>query len=392
MRACAALVGLPEADLLRLKVELDGLGGVTVGRKFTRYPEVDEMVRFLRATDPDILFVSTVVPAQMELAVARATQTLPKVQIVLVDSLLHSETLKRAMQMGVRECLTIPFTREELRGVVERSMSRREKASITGIGTNCMYSFLPVCGGSGASILAAQTALSLPADPTHRSLLIDADLDAGILHFLLKVQSPYSLIEALERVDQLDEHLWPQLVATRGDLDVMQTSDFGGDYHPDLRRLQNLLAYARRQYSAILVDLPAAINRLTTEVMQQSKAVFLVTTPELASLQMARRRWRALQELQLGHQVRLLVSRVEKKQKGAIPMEQIPSVVGLPIPAIFDNDYAEVQKAVITGGRLPVSRPLGRQIANLAEALPRDTVAVEPPKKHRFLEVFSLAR
>ena len=125
MKACAALVGLREADLLVMEEQLDRLGGVTVGREFTHYPEIDEMLRFLRATDPDILFVSTAVPQQMEVAVAQATQTLPNVQIVLVDSRLDSHTLKRAMQMGVRECLTIPFTPGELRGVVERSMARR---------------------------------------------------------------------------------------------------------------------------------------------------------------------------------------------------------------------------------------------------------------------------
>ncbi len=392
MKACAALIGLPEADLLRMEAMLDRLGGVTISRLFSGYPEPDELGRFLRAAEPDLLFVSTSVPAEMERTVTQATQAWANVQIVLVDSELTSTTLKRAMQMGVRECLTIPFSSGNLRGVIERSMARRGRASINGVGANCMYSFFPVCGGSGASILAAQTALSLPGDATHRSLLIDADLDAGMLHFLLKVQCPYSLIEALEQVDQLDGRLWPQLVATRGNLDVMQTSDFGGDYHPDLRRLQSLLAFARTQYSAILVDLPASFNRLTTEIMQQSKAVFLVTTPELASLQMARRRWRTLQDLQLGHHVRLLVSRVDKKQKGAISMEQIPSTVGLPIHAVFANDYEEVQQAIITGDRLPLSRPLGRQIAALAEALPQDSAAVEPPKRHRFLEVFALTR
>ena len=350
------------------------------------------MGRFLRASDPDIMFISTGEPARMEATVVQALQTLPNVQIVLVDATGASNTLRRAMQLGVRECLNVPFSPDDVRGVVERSAQRLGNSPNGSAGTNCLYSFLPACGGVGASILAAQTALHLPTDASHRSLLIDADLDAGMIHFLLKVQNPYSLIEALERVDQLDEHLWPQLVATREHLDIMQTSDFGGDYHPDLRRLQQLLAFARRQYSSIVVDLPAAINRLTTEIMQQSKAVFLVTTPELASLQMARRRWRALQELQLGHHVRLLVTRVEKKQKSAILMEQIPSVVGLPVHATFDNDYDDVQKGIITGGKLPAARPLGRQIANLAGSLPREGLSVAPPKKHRFLEVFALAR
>ncbi len=73
-------------------------------------------------------------------------------------------------------------------------------------------------------------------------------------------------------------------------------------------------------------------------------------------------------------------------------MEQIPSVVGLPVHATFENGYDDVQKAIITGGKLPTDRPLGHQVANLAGSLARDGMSVSAPKKHRFLEVFALAR
>ena len=178
-------------------------------------------------------------------------------------------------------------------------------------------------------------------------------------------------------------------VVGHGHLDVIQAGN-SGDYHPDVGRLQTVLAFVRRQYSTILIDLPGGINRLSTELMQQSKVVFLVTTSEVASLHMARRRWRTLRDdLQLGDRVRLLVNRVEKKSR--ISMDELASAVGLPVHASFVNDYAEVQKAILVGGRVPSSRPLGQQLTVFAESLFKDPAPVSPVKKHRFLEAFALS-
>jgi pilus assembly protein CpaE len=351
------------------------------------------MQRFLRAVAPDVLFVSTALPMQMEAAVDQAIRILPNVQIVLVDSAAQPETLRRARRLGVQECLTIPFSTDDLHGVIERSLTRRANMPAGNAGTNCLYSFLPARGGVGSSFLAAQAALSLPVNAAHRGLLIDADLDGGMIQYLLKcplppwaanVENPQSLIEAMERVEQLDEHLWPRLVTGHGHLDVMQAGDSGGSYRPDPERLQDVLAFARRQYSVILVDLPAVINRLSAELILQSKAVFLVTTQEVASLHRARRRLRALEDLQPKDRVRLLVNRVDNK--GGTPMDEVASIVGIPVDATFVNDYAAVQQAILAGSRLPVSRPLGRQLTDLAASLPADPVPVQPPRKLRFVE------
>ena len=383
------MLGLVEAELELVKNLLSSLAGVTMGRGLAYYPEKSELVRFLGTDSPDVLFISTRLPMQMEAAVVQARQVLPDVQLVLVDSAAQPETLGRAMQLGVRECLSTPLRAEDVRGVIERSLSRRGRAPSPSVGTDSLYSFLPARPGVGASILAVQAALSLPTDATHRGLLIDADLEAGMVQFMLQSQNPHSLIEALEVVRELDDYLWTQLISEHGHLDVIQAGN-SGDYHPDLGRLQTVLAFVRRQYSTILIDLPGGINRLSTELMQQSKVVFLVTTSEVASLHMARRRWRTLRDdLQLGDRVRLLVNRVEKKSR--ISMDELASAVGLPVHASFVNDYAEVQKAILKGGRVPSSRPLGQQLTVFAESLFKDAAPVSPVKKHRFLEAFALS-
>ena len=391
MTASTAMIGLPELELTPLKQTLSLFGGIKIGRHISHYPDHVEMGRLLRATNPDILFISTALPDEMETAVMQTYDLSPNIEIIIVDGGGQSNALKRAMQLGVRECVSLPFHEEDVKGAVERCMKRRTNVANEGPASNCLYSFLPARGGVGASFLAMQAALYLPVDAKHRGLLVDGDLDAGMIHFMLKVQNPYSLIEALERVEDLN-HIWQQLIAVRGHLDIMQSSDFGGDYNPHLDRLQSILTFVQRRYSAVLVDLPSAINRLSVEIMQQSSTVYLVTTPEVASLHMARRRWRALQDFQLGHQVKLIVNRLDWKEAGAISTDEIASVVGLPVHAAFSNDYMEVQKAILTGNPVPAWRPLGLQLKNFADSLLLTPTPVAPPRKHRFLEVFAVAR
>jgi hypothetical protein len=134
----------------------------------------------------------------------------------------------------------------------------------------------------------------------HRGFLLEADLEAGVVGFQLKRESNGSLVDALERADQLDANLRPQLVSRKGYPDVIQAPESGSDYRIDLSRLQYVLNVARRQYSALFVDPPAAVNRLSIDIMRQSKLVYPATTPEVASLHMVRLRCRQLKALDLG--------------------------------------------------------------------------------------------
>ena len=399
MTVCASMIGLSETELRQLEERLSQYSNVILGRRFSYYPEHAELRSFLLSADSDLLFVSTAEPKKMEATVSQASQILPRVQIVLVDSAGQPETLKTAMQLGVRECLNIPVSAADVRGAIERTLTRRAIVSPAPAGTERLYSFLPARGGVGSTTLATQTALKLPVDAAHRGLLIDADLDGGMIQFLLKIpappwvkhaENPHPLIEAMERAEQLEESLWSQLVTGQKHLDVMHAGESVGDYRPELARLQHVLAFSRRQYRAILVDLPAGFNRLSIELMQQSKAVFLVTTSEAASLHMARQRVRTLKDLQLGDRIRLVVNRVERKS--GPPMDEVASIVGLPVDATFANDYTEVQKAIIAGTHLSSSCPLGGQLADFASSLFGDPNPAPAANKSFFTEIFALGR
>jgi Flp pilus assembly CpaE family ATPase len=58
-----------------------------------------------------------------------------------------------------------------------------------------------------------------------KTLLLDCDLAAGTIQFLLKLGSTASLVDALAHADALDEDLWRQMVARWDKLDVLQAGE-----------------------------------------------------------------------------------------------------------------------------------------------------------------------
>jgi pilus assembly protein CpaE len=353
-----------------------------VQRRFLFTSAQGELDSFVQTSKPDVLLVSTTNPQQMEAAIQRARKVSPGIQIVLTDSKQQSQTLSRAMSLGVRECVTAPFDTDELREALLRSASRRRAVAQRPTSTT-LYSFFPAKHGVGATTLAIQTALSLPSEHNNKALLIDADLQAGMMPFLLKLQVNYGLIDALERCQELDESLWYALVAKVGSVDVLQSGDTGLDYKVDLMGVQFLLNFARQMYSTVLVDLPSAINTLTTHLLQQSERIFLVTAPDVASVHMTKVRLRQLNDLHLGSRISVVLNRQE--QRGGMSQAELQSLIGSPVAASFVNDNDAVQKALLSGPKVDSGRKLRAQLLSFAESLraPAGTGPIEGSRRFR---------
>ena len=195
------------------------------------------------------------------------------------------------------------------------------------------------------------------------------------------------ILEALAHADTMDEQLWQQLVTKASGIDILH----GGISKPDVRiealKVQTLLEFARRNYGAICADLSGNLEKYSLEVMHESKRIFLVCTPEIVAVHLAREKMQYLQSLDLGNRVSILLNRCTKRSE--LGAEQVEEIVGAPVLRSFPNDYVRVGNAIRDGKTIDGNSELGRQCAGLAAAL-LSKEAQTAEKKKRFVEYFTL--
>jgi pilus assembly protein CpaE len=363
------------------------LGQIGVTRNLERYPTALELTRVMRAHAPHVIFVDiSELPKALAL-VGEVEAAHPGVQFVAIHRVCEQQTLLEIMRAGIREFLAPPFNRQTVLDLAARLREAADKKPPPIESTDMVYAFLPSKAGVGASTVALNTACALSRVPKTNVLLADFDLNCGMQRFMLRLAHAYSLVDAVEHASRMDENLWPQLVASIGSLDVLHAGRMNPDFRVEPTQIHYLVEFVRRNYRAACIDLSGNMEKYSIEVMHESKRIFLVCTPEIPSLHLAREKYTYLQSLDLGGRVSVLLNRAQKRS--VISPEQVEKLLGLPVHMSFPNDYMGVHKALTEGRHVAPSSDLGKQFDKLAQSLfDKPESLADTPK--RFVEYFSL--
>jgi pilus assembly protein CpaE len=254
--------------------------------------------------------------------------------------------------------------------------------------TDHVYCFLPSKPGVGSTTLAVNAALLAAQLGTERVFLGDFDLGCGTVGFLLRLREDYSIQDAAQRVLELDENLWPQMVHSRGNLDVVPSGPIGLNTTMEPYQARRLIEYVRRTYGLVIADLSGQIDQHSVEVMQEAKRIFLVTAPDLSALHLARVKLRYLERLQLARKVVLLLNRCTKAQ--AFTRKEIQELIGLPVEMSFSEDTNSVLESAKNASGVNAKSELARAIKKLADTLTPKNPSPAPPRRQRFVEYFSI--
>src|SRR5258706_12635665 len=107
-----AILICPDAEVNgRLESVLSEIGIVTVTRVMDHYPNAFELLRFLRAHAPQVIFLSTESMIKAGDVVREVEKNTPGVQIVAVGHACDPQLLLELMRFGIREYAAYPFDR-----------------------------------------------------------------------------------------------------------------------------------------------------------------------------------------------------------------------------------------------------------------------------------------
>jgi len=384
-----AIVICPDQELSeRLEAAVQATGEVTVQRVLDRYPIAIDLVRALRAHAPEVVFLSfEEVEKAQEVAKFLETEA-DGIQIVAIHRHLDARLLRETMRAGVREFLADPFEQGAVFESIDAVKAQVERKPPVLESTSQIFAFLPSKAGAGTSTIALNVSGAMSRRPGTRVVLSDFDLNSGMLRFMLKLQNEYSVIDAAENALRMDENLWPQLVTTFGQLDVMHA----GRVNPNLRiegtQVRGLIEFMRRNYQAVCFDLSGNLERYSLEIMQDCKRVLLVCTPEIPSLHLAREKLHFLRAQDLDSRVSVVLNRVQKK--ALFTKSQVEEILGTPVIKTFPNDYHGVNRALTQGTCIEPDSDMGKAFSQFANEL-LDPRPVPPDPKKKFIEYFAVA-
>lgn len=385
------LIISPDVDLAeRLGRALTELGLVSVVRVFDHYPNAVELTRAIRATAPEVTFISVESMPQVQGLLKTLETDAPGMQMIAVSRETDPQVLLEAMRVGIREFVSAPFPRQGLHETISRVNEQLRKRPALVTTTDQIYSFLPSKAGVGTSTLALNISVALSKMPDTGVILSDFDMNSGMMRFMLKLTNEYSVGDACEHSGAMDEALWPQLVTKLGGLDVLHAGKLNPNVRIEAPQIRNLIDFLRRNYKVLCFDLSGNLEKYSLEIMHESKKIFLVCTPEIPSLHLAREKFLFLKSLDLENRISVLVNRCQKRQ--VISNDQIEQILGLPVQMIFPNDYQGVHKAVTLGRWIDFNSDLGKHVHYFATNLldGRKSSQQAGPAKKKFLEYFSV--
>jgi pilus assembly protein CpaE len=284
----------------------------------------------------------------------------PELSVIGLHRSNDPETILQCLRAGAAEFLSSPFPAQDLRQAVLRIAKRRSvqiRPAATRRGK--LLAFAPVKGGSGSTTLACSVAYQIRKETQHRVLLADLSLSAGVIGFLLRLKSQYTVIDALRHSNQLDEALWKSLVVEHRGVDVLVAPDRPEPALIEAYPVEAVLEFARSLYDFVIVDLETICDSLGMIAVNAADQIHLVCSPDMPSLYLMRCTIPLLEEMGRSRdQIRVLVNRLHRRSE--LSIEDMERIFRAGVAATFPEDTTGVERAQREGSTAAESSDLGR--------------------------------
>jgi pilus assembly protein CpaE len=312
----------------------------------------------LKRLTPDLLFIdSPQFLDEIEGGAQKIKSLCPAPSVIVVHGSADAEAILKSIRAGADEVVYPPLEegmRQSLQRAVwqrvEKPAPDREKGKVVG--------FFSSKGGCGATTIACHVAVELQRTTKHEILLADCDVNLGMVGSLMKANTPYSILDAVRSVNQLDFGYWKGLVwSAYPRLDVIQAPEKPPYQEPpDPEALRKLVRFVRSQYQWVIADLGRGLSVLVQELLEDLDELFLVSTGDVPALHQAKEIARALRQGSRSFlPLHLILNRVTRQH--GFTSKEIENLLGVPVYAEL-AERSELEDA-FRGGRLLAAESRG---------------------------------
>jgi pilus assembly protein CpaE len=324
------------------------------------------------ARQPEVLVLDLRDQQQLPPAVAILKRQHPTTGILLVVAQLDPALMLEAMRAGVNEIVTHPVSVPELTSAVKRLMG-----TLTAGTRGEVYAFIGAKGGVGATTVAVNVATALATASSDSTLLVDLNVAFGDAAVFLGEEPRFSVMDALEHVQRLDEAFFRGLVVkTKSGLELLGASGKPVTGIFDATRIRALLDFTSHTRRITVLDVPRS-DTAALDSLEMATRIVLVANQELATVRNASRMAATLRQRYGSERINLVLTRTDRRAE--IGHEDIQRTVGISVRHTFPSDYRLALQAMNKGR--PVVLDSSSELAAAFSAYARDLGGVRETEK-----------
>lgn len=365
-----ALLIAPDRDLAaRLQEALDRTRLFQVLTDLASYPAPSVLEMRIRQLRPAAVLVDLATDADAACEVIRTAALIEPPSIVIgVDHAARPEVVMRALQLGACEFLTAPFDAEMQKRAVEAVRRLAGAGEPARPEQGKIIAFANAKPGSGASALASQAAFALARQVRGRVLLADLDFAGGAVSFYTGAESQYSFLDLLGQSCEPEPLAVAALAVRKSGVDVLPAPPVPRPLPDEPARLREAFDRMRRACEWAVLDLPCIFERISLLALTETDCTYLVATPDLAGLHLARRAVRLLQAAGVGaDRYEPVLNRTGKRD--GMTVAEIGRILGRPVQILLPEDHGGLHAAAAQAQALERESPLGRALEQIVSRL-----------------------
>ena len=357
-------------DEQRRNEAINALGECQYGliREFISYPpDLNDVSRML-GNNFDVILVDLDSDPEYALDLVENISTSGLATAFVYSAQADPDLLVRCMRAGAREYLMMPFDKGEIAEALVRVSALRVALRPAKKAGGRLLVFLSAKGGSGATTLACNFAVSLAQESRKRTLLIDLNLPLGDVAINLGIKAEYSIASAFQNSGRLDAHfLFGLLVKHRSGLFVLAAPSELAPTFVSADVIDKLLEVACQNFDFVVVDAGSRLDLQRKNLFNQSATVYLVTQVGIPELRNSHRLIAQL-SAEGSPQLEIVINRYDPRSH-EIDEEHITRALTRPAQWKIPNNYAAVRRMQNTATLFTEEdSPLSRVIQQMTRA------------------------
>ena len=236
----------------------------------TKITDCDALVEKLERLRPDVILLELGnFRDPLEEVIGKIKRTSGEPVVIAVHTATDPESILTAIRAGAAEYLYPPLGANLGKALTRISTERAANPANSKTGGE--VAFFSAKGGCGATTLACHVAVEVQRQCGGHILLADFDMDSGIVGFIMKSRSQYTLVDALSNVNRLDPSYWKALISNgRPGMEILSAPISVTPRKPsDIENLRLVLNFARSQYEWVVVDLGRGLTPATMSALEE---------------------------------------------------------------------------------------------------------------------------